>query len=339
MARFTGLGFSGDLVVVKVQHAGIEEKKSVMTWISWLAWPNCCPRTSEPVATPASLSANFGEPSPRSSISPLSSDLKEFARHLAKGTQRAFSGRLRETVQPARADHGAVDRYQRRRCREGLHGSGLDLDEVARRGADMYLEMIFRDGFYHADPHPGNLMMLPGGVVGVLDCGMVGRIDDQLREEIEGILLAILQLVARAYPTSSCTVRHTPPELDVDGLRAEISSFVAEYANLTASELNLSKALNRATDVVRRYRIVLPASGALLLRTLVMLEGTAKLLNPSFSLAQLIQPYATKTLLRRFSLQRFWQATTHISGLGPAAGSIAAQSGGNPASAYRTQHF
>ena len=55
----------------------------------------------------------------------------------------------------------------------------------------MYLEMIFRDSFYHADPHPGNLSLLDGGVVGVLDCGMVGRLDETLHEQIESMLLAV----------------------------------------------------------------------------------------------------------------------------------------------------
>jgi ubiquinone biosynthesis protein len=56
----------------------------------------------------------------------------------------------------------------------------------------MYLQMIFRDAFYHADPHPGNLMLLPGDVVGVLDCGMVGRLDGELSEGIDEILMAVL---------------------------------------------------------------------------------------------------------------------------------------------------
>jgi ubiquinone biosynthesis protein len=69
-------------------------------------------------------------------------------------------------------------------------GPNPDMEEFARRGANMYLEMIFRDAFYHADPHPGNLMVLPSGVVGVLDCGMVQRLDDHLREALEDLLLA-----------------------------------------------------------------------------------------------------------------------------------------------------
>ena len=74
---------------------------------------------------------------------------------------------------------------------EAIRGSSGDLNEFALRAANMYMNMIFRDGFYHADPHPGNYVMMAGGVVGVLDCGMVGRIDDELRELFEDLLLAL----------------------------------------------------------------------------------------------------------------------------------------------------
>ncbi|MEM7277855.1 MAG: AarF/UbiB family protein, partial [Pseudomonadota bacterium] len=68
--------------------------------------------------------------------------------------------------------------------RDQLESSGYDLSDIARRGANMFLEMVFRDGFYHADPHPGNLMVLQDAVIGVLDCGMVGRVDEDLGESI-----------------------------------------------------------------------------------------------------------------------------------------------------------
>ena len=61
---------------------------------------------------------------------------------------------------------------------------GVDLDELARRGARLFLEMIFRDGFYHADPHPGNLLVMPGKVLGLIDCGMVGRLEDRTRTQL-----------------------------------------------------------------------------------------------------------------------------------------------------------
>ena len=72
-----------------------------------------------------------------------------------------------------------------------IDAMGFDREEIARRGAEFYIESIFGDGFYHADPHPGNIMLLPGNVIALLDFGMVGRIDERLREQIEDMLLAI----------------------------------------------------------------------------------------------------------------------------------------------------
>jgi ubiquinone biosynthesis protein len=87
---------------------------------------------------------------------------------------------------------------------EALKASGENLAEFAKRGANMYLEMVFRDGFYHSDPHPGNLMLLPGAVVGVVDCGQVGRIDDELRDEVESLLLGIVETTPLKSPSKSC---------------------------------------------------------------------------------------------------------------------------------------
>ena len=124
-----------------------------------------------------------------------------------------------------------------------LKTSGADTDEFARRGANMYLEMIFRDAFYHADPHPGNLMLLPGGVVGVLDCGMVwtagagvGGTDrrhaDGHGQPGSGDLAEMLMRVGSA-----------PPGAPRNEFRADVADFVADYTNQSIHELDLSSAL------------------------------------------------------------------------------------------------
>ena len=186
----------------------------------------------------------------------------------------------------------------------GMKASGFNLGEFAVRGANMYLDMIFRDGFYHADPHPGNLMMLPGGVVGVLDCGMVGRLDDTMRQEVESLLLSIVNKDAIELTDSVMRLGSVPPDLDRDALRTEISNFVSEYGSRSLRDFNLSAALKQMTDIIRRYHILLPSTLAMMLKMLVMLEGTSRTLNPNFNLAELIEPYQVKVLKQRFSLDR-----------------------------------
>jgi ubiquinone biosynthesis protein len=189
----------------------------------------------------------------------------------------------------------------------GLNAAGMDLDDVARRGANMFVEMIFRDGFYHADPHPGNLMILSGDVIGVLDCGMVGRIDDDLREQVEDMLLAAVDQDAARLTSIVVKLGRVPAGLDRDQLQTEIDEFVSDYRDQSIEEFDLSGALNGIVAIIRRHQIILPARMALLLKVLVMLEGTSRQLSPRFSLAELLRPYREKAIQRRLSPQRMWR--------------------------------
>lgn len=191
--------------------------------------------------------------------------------------------------------------------REGLKGSGADLTEFARRAANAYLEMIFRDGFYHADPHAGNVLLMDGNVVGVLDGGMIGRIDEVLREEIEALLIAAMRPDPAELVDIVCRLGSVPPHLDRAALRGELSSMLAEYAHQRIDQFDLGGALNRITSVVRAYHIVLPQGFVLLLKTLVMLEGTSQQVNPVFNLASLLKPYCRLAIQRRIDPRRVLQ--------------------------------
>jgi ubiquinone biosynthesis protein len=187
---------------------------------------------------------------------------------------------------------------------ERLRVQGHDLSEVARRGAGVFLEMIFRDGFYHADPHPGNILVLPGGIIGMLDCGMVGRLDEQRREEIEEMLLAIATSDAAQLTTLLARLGSVPPQEDGAILSNDVAEFVAYYGGASLTELDLAHALTELVELIRRHQIILPTGIATLLRVLIMLEGTSRLLSPEFSLIELLQPFQQKLLWRRLSPSR-----------------------------------
>jgi len=185
-----------------------------------------------------------------------------------------------------------------------LAAMGCDLREVARRGADLYLRMIFEEGFYHADPHPGNVLVMPGNVIGLLDFGMVGRIDEQLREDIEEMFLALTSGDATHLTTVIVRVGTPPLGLDFASLTIDVTDFVSHYANLPVDKLELGMMLNELTEIIRRYQIMLPARVAMLLKVFVMLEGTARLLDPHFSLLEVMKPHQRKMLMRRLSPKR-----------------------------------
>lgn len=185
-----------------------------------------------------------------------------------------------------------------------LEAEGIDLGEVARKGAELYLQMIFVHGFFHADPHPGNILALPGNVIGLLDFGTVGRIDEQLREDIEDILIAI---VGKDVPVLTNLVKrigHAPIDLDDGALSADIADFVGHYGNQSLEAFDLRGALTDITEIIRRYRIMLPSQVAMLIKALVTLEGSGKQLSPKFSLIELMQPFQKQMLLKKFSPTR-----------------------------------
>lgn len=190
---------------------------------------------------------------------------------------------------------------------DALNAEGYDLSDLARRGATMFVDMIFRDGFYHADPHPGNLMILPGDVIGVLDCGMVGRIDDDLREQIEDMLLAAVDQDAPRLTEIVVRLGQVPRDFDRERLQADIDDFGEDFRDQSIEEFDLTGALNGIVAIIRRHGIILPARISLLLKVLVMLEGTSRQLSPDFSLTELLKPYREKAIQRRLSPHRMWR--------------------------------
>jgi ubiquinone biosynthesis protein len=301
---------SGEAVVVKVQHEGIEATIAcdfdIISGLAELAEAHAAQlRAYQPAATAAEMR--------RTLLREL--DFTRERRSMEQFTAN-FAGNERVHFPLAYAD------YSSRRVltmemldgisladREALEASGADLNDFAQLGATMYLDMIFRDAFYHADPHPGNLLMLQGEVLGVLDCGMVGRIDDQLRDDFEGMLLAAVNNDADQLTDYVVRLGSVPNDFDRDALRADVGEFLADYAGQSLKDFDLSGALNTMTSIIRRYGIILPSSSSMLLRVLVMLEGTSRQLSPDFSLAELLKPYYAQTLKRRFSPQKLFHRT------------------------------
>jgi ubiquinone biosynthesis protein len=292
----------GRAVVVKVQHPGIEARVrtdlDILVGLAGLAEQHLPEvRRYRPRATAAEFQRtllrelDFGREE---------RNLQQFASHFAKdptvrfpvpvadlSTSRVLTMDFLEGIKIAEPDR--------------LRAAGYDLDEIARRGAAVFLEMIFRDGFYHADPHPGNVLVLPGGVIGLLDAGMVGHIDDALREAIEEMFVAIANRDVGHLATLLTRVGSVPPDLDRATFSSDLSDYLSHYAGQSLQNLDLGAALTELIEIVRRYHVSLPSSLTMLIKVLVMLEGTGRLLSPQFNLMALIQPYQQKLLWRRFA--------------------------------------
>lgn len=187
-----------------------------------------------------------------------------------------------------------------------------ETSELARRGAQLFLEMIFRDGFYHADPHPGNLLLLPDGVLGIVDAGMVGQLTPALREDLTDLLFAI----GAGDPDAMIAIltRLSQPAVvpDPADFAADVVDFLSYYQGVPLNRLDISAALNQVVDIVRRHHLLLPSSIALLIRVIVVLEGTSRLLKPDFRLNEIIDPFRQRLWAERMSP---WRRLKHFRGV------------------------
>lgn len=176
--------------------------------------------------------------------------------------------------------------------------------KLAKVAAEVYMEMVFLQGVYHADPHPGNVLVVDGHKLGLLDFGMCGRIDDRLRETIEDMLLAVASRDASLLTTLIKRVGNTPPRLDDSLLSIDVADLVATYGSQPLESFDLSGALTDVTDVMHRHQISLPPQTSLLIKMLITLEGTLHQLSPQFSLLEVMRPFFRRMWLRRLSPKR-----------------------------------
>ncbi len=188
-----------------------------------------------------------------------------------------------------------------------LDRAGLDRKLLARRGARAVLKMIVQDGFFHADPHPGNVFYLPGNRIAFIDFGMVGRLGERRREQLLDLLLGLVQQEpARVADvlgdwSGNGTVDH-------EALVGEIQTFVEQYRGVPLRQLQLGSLLSDLVAILRHHHVTLPADLSLLIKAFVTLEGMGRELDPDFDMAgealpllrELLQArYAPAALLRR----------------------------------------
>ncbi len=171
---------------------------------------------------------------------------------------------------------------------------------VATLGAEAIFKMAFEDGFFHGDPHPGNLILTPQGELSLLDFGMVGFMSRGDIEALSRLFIAVIQRDAAAVlrGLEGLGVRYAP---EVRGaLVQELREFLYKYSGLSVGEVTLGQALSELISLVRRYRLSMPPVFPLLTKALVTAEALARSIDPTINVYEIAQPYARRLLLERY---------------------------------------
>jgi ubiquinone biosynthesis protein len=185
-----------------------------------------------------------------------------------------------------------------------LDAAGVDRRELATRAARTAAEMIFDDGFFHADPHPGNLFIEPGGRIGLIDFGMVGEVDARLREQLAALLVALTRADPDRVAAALFNLTVAPEKAVREGLAADLRPVIDLYRDRPLGEIPVGTLIRNVLGVVREHHLQLPRQLALVLKMVIMTEGMGVSLDPEFQLGAVLAPYARRLASDRYSPAR-----------------------------------
>jgi ubiquinone biosynthesis protein len=180
-----------------------------------------------------------------------------------------------------------------------IDAAGLDRKLLAQRGADAVLKMVLIDGFFHADPHPGNVFYLADNRLVLLDFGMVGRLSDQRRNQIVDLLVALAQHDEQGMLE---VLLEWTEDSDVDEARLyrDVSELAADYEFRPLKDIRLGELLVAVTAIMRAHSIVMPSDLTLLFKTLITLEGLGLKLDPDFHMTDQVEPFLKRVIRQRY---------------------------------------
>lgn len=180
-----------------------------------------------------------------------------------------------------------------------VEAAGLDRKVLAARGADKVLKMILIDGFFHADPHPGNVFYLPGNRIAMIDFGMVGRLTEARRNQIVDLLAAL----ARKDEEGMVDVLlEWTGEAAVDEakLAHDVGELVFNYEHTSLKDIRLGPLLSEITMIMRENSLVMPSDLTLLFKALITLEGLGQQLDPEFHMIDHLTPFVRHVITERY---------------------------------------
>jgi ubiquinone biosynthesis protein len=182
---------------------------------------------------------------------------------------------------------------------EAIDKAGLDRKALAARGVDTMLKMILVDGFFQADPHPGNVMCLPGNRIVLIDFGMVGRLSAARRSQIIDLLAGFMHHDEETMLEVLLDWRGSDA-VNEARLAADLGELALDYSDAQLKDLRIGALLHRVSAILREHSIVLPADLALLFKALITLEGFGRQYDPEFRLVERVEPFLSRAMAERY---------------------------------------
>lgn len=191
----------------------------------------------------------------------------------------------------------------------GVRGNRIDRTTVNGRalaeiGARAVLQQVFKDGCFHADPHPGNILIQDGGTICFLDFGMVGRLSLKMKDNISRLLISLINRDYDALARELVYIGEPAQEIDLDRFSMSLMDTLDPYYGVALRQIDLGLMIRSITSLLMRHQLKLPANYAMMLKALISIESMAKSMDPDFDLMKEARPFVEELVIDRWKPQR-----------------------------------
>jgi ubiquinone biosynthesis protein len=182
-----------------------------------------------------------------------------------------------------------------------LDDEGYDRRQIAERLANSMLHQILIDGFYHGDPHPGNIIILPGNVVALMDFGMVGRLEEETKYQFASLVINLKRGSTNGLIKTLSDMGLLTDEIDMAPLRGDIDELRNKYYDIPLSQISLGGAVNDLFTVANRHQVQIPPEFTMLGKALLTMEAIVEGLDPNFSIMKAAEPFGERLFKERYN--------------------------------------
>ncbi len=196
---------------------------------------------------------------------------------------------------------------------QGIESLGIEKDKLAMAGVNAYLKMMLENGFFHADPHPGNIFVMPDGKIGLIDFGIVGWLSPELRENIANTFIALVDKDFDRLIDQYIELGIVAEEVDIETFKkefkADLISLYEPLYDMTLAEINFAQYLDALMYLAMKHGLKMPSDLLLVNKTMLILDSIGRQLNPSFDLLSAATPYAKKLARECMDPRRIFEKT------------------------------
>ena len=294
---------SGEEVVVKVQRPGIEEQiRSDTDLLSYLArfLEGVIEETG--IYTPTGIVTEFRAAMMQElDFDNEARNIEAFAKNHAERPYVVVPKLFRELSCRTVITLEELKGVKLKTVLESPQHEGIDRKQLAKHVLDASFHQLFTDGLFHGDPHPGNLMILPGNRLGLMDFGLVGRLSKGMQESIILLVLAVSLKDPDTVARLLYKVGVPDERINLHQFRADIHDLLDRYLGLKLNELDSSTLLTDLVDLAMKYKIKIPKEYAVLSKASATTEGIIRQLDPELDVVNVALPYARQLLYERYN--------------------------------------